>query len=42
MSKRDVHTDVGQPKGIGLIQTDEDGGLIVPFTPIQAEINLAA
>ena len=42
MSKRDVHTDVGQPKDIGLILTNEDVGLIAPSSTIQAEINLAA
>lgn len=40
---KNVHTDVGLLKDIGLIQVSEDGaGLLVPFTRIQAEINLAA
>jgi predicted transcriptional regulator len=39
---KNVHTDVGMLKDIGLIQVGDDGGLMVPYTRIQAEINLAA
>ena len=42
MSKQYVHTDDGQRKAIGLIQPNGGGSLIVPFTRIHAEINLAA
>ena len=40
---KNVHTDVGLLKGIGLIEVIENGtGLRVPFTKIHAEINLVA
>lgn len=40
---KNVHTDVGLLKDVGLIEVGEDrAGLCVPFTKIQAEINLAA
>ena len=39
---KNVHRDVGLLKDVGLIQVDENGGLVVPFTRIHAEINLAA
>ena len=40
---KNVHTDVGLLKDIGLIEVSENGtGLQVPFTQIQAVINLAA
>lgn len=42
MSKQYVHTDDGLRKGIGLNQPNGGGGIILPFTRIHAEINLAA
>lgn len=40
---KNVHTDVGLLKEVGLIEVSEEGaGLVVPFTKIHAEINLAA
>lgn len=40
---KNVHTDVGLLKEIGLITVTEDGtGLLAPFTKIHAEINLVA
>lgn len=39
---KNVHSDVGLLKEIGLIQVDDEGGLLVPFSRIHAEIDLAA
>lgn len=39
---KNVHTDVSLLKEIGLIQANDDGTLLVPFTKIHAEINLSA